>query len=343
MKTFSQTTPSRFEIIDGQLYCRLGKEVRLVPSELQEELWDTAIDYFSTTTLQPPKQLDLPFFSYGLFKPGQLGFGCLREYVENVETDVKVKGRLFERDGVPLFVRSCTEELVFGAVINFSPGRSRDAYMAIASLEPEKQYGWGVETTTTGAQVNILVSAPKNTNGAEHIENCEWDGRADPHFTQALTLVESITQKSPSGCDTGSVKRLMELQMAYMLLWTAIERYTSLRYHLRKKVMAKILCMADEPAFREALKKYATEENRRQIYSTDGGGSSSLSFDNPKKSLKYYYQIRSTVTHRGKALMTDAILLIQCINELLAIFREVLEQAFQDSEWHEGASREDIK
>ena len=53
-----------------------------------------------------PSDTSLPFFSYGLFKPGQLGFLGLGNFVESVELDVNLSGILKERDGLPLLFRS---------------------------------------------------------------------------------------------------------------------------------------------------------------------------------------------------------------------------------------------
>ncbi len=61
-------------------------------------------------------------------------------------------------------------------------------------------------------------------------------------------------------------RNLFRLQMAYMLLWTAIERYAGLKYHLGKRVTDKVYKIADEKSFADALKKYV--KKNRGIYST---------------------------------------------------------------------------
>ena len=47
-------------------------------------------------------RIDLPFFAYGLFKPGQLGFLRLRDLVKHSEPDCALQGTLLERDGLPI-------------------------------------------------------------------------------------------------------------------------------------------------------------------------------------------------------------------------------------------------
>jgi hypothetical protein len=51
--------------------------------------------------------------------------------------------------------------------------------------------------------------------------------------------------------------------------------------------------------------------------------------ENPKKALDYFYQIRSNITHRGKAVVQDHDRLLNSLEELLQIFRNVLATAFQ--------------
>lgn len=307
----------------------VGGKLTPVPPKLRTKLEEIANEFYSDSGMALPARLALPFFAYGLFKPGQLGFGSIREFVREVIPKTTMAGILYERDGVPLFVDPSEMEggEVVGALITFDPEGAQTAYQRIAALEPQRQYKWGTRRTTRGIEANVLVS--ESFKGAHQIEESNWDGRKDPHFGAALDMVKSAL--SERRYRDGSVERLMGLQMAYMLLWTAIERYTSLRYHLRKEVTAKLRHMATEPGFRDALKKYVTpsrEASARKVYSTDAGTPEKLSREKPRKALEYYYQVRCNVTHRGKALMVDADLLRDCINDLLPIFRETIDRAF---------------
>ena len=49
------------------------------------------------------------------------------------------------------------------------------------------------------------------------------------------------------------------------------------------------------------------------------------------KSVAYYYQVRSNITHRGKGAVRDYDMLRDSLTELLPIFREVLEAAERDA------------
>lgn len=176
--------------------------------------------------------------------------------------------------------------------------------------------------------VNVLLGRSP-TKGSVESEQAEWDGRSDPLFTSALAVIEE-TLGSSSGFEW-DLKPLFRLQMAYLLLWSSIERYVSLRYHLGDKVTEKVNSLAEEAAFAHALQENV--KNGRTIFRADRPGEKIvLDPSNPRKSLGYYYQIRSNITHRGKGVVRDHEILKDSLSELLSIFKYVLKEAFADSE-----------
>lgn len=316
----------KFAIVDEKLHFKTKRGLLSIPTELQVVFERTASDYFNAASMPPPSYGDLPFFAYGLFKPGQLGFDSLRPNVLTVDGEEGMDGVLYERDGVPLLVQrpEGSKNRVQGTLITFAPESVGEVYTSIASIEPECVYKWATLTTAKGIKANVLVAT--SLEGAEEVPGGNWDGRKDPLFNEALDMVESMSGESPF--EMGSVNRLLELQMAYMLLWTAIERYASLRYHLRKKVEAKLRHMDKEPGFQAAIAKYVQEE--RAVFSTEAGKPIWLRRNDARAARKYYYQVRCNITHRGKALMVDSVMLLDSIKELTAIFRDTLTSAFEE-------------
>ena len=53
--------------------------------------------------------------------------------------------------------------------------------------------------------------------------------------------------------------------------------------------------------------------------------------DDPYETLKYYYTFRCNVVHRGKAMIGDYSMLKTATEELLEIFKNVLEEAFGET------------
>ncbi len=113
---------------------------------------------------------------------------------------------------------------------------------------------------------------------------------------------------------------------AYM--WSAIERYAGLRYHLGKRVNEKVYQIANEKSFVDSLSEHVNET--REVYGAVDLQRYKLDPKDPNKSIKYYYQVRSNVVHRGKSVVRDFDTIHSSLEELLAIFKDVLQDAFKE-------------
>ena len=237
---------------------------------------------------------------------------------------VILEGELLLRDGLPI-IDLQGHGSIKGALLTFLPNRAADAYDSISALEPDKHYRWH-DAELQGVTANVLVGlSPRK--GSVHCEDAEWNGWSDPYFTAALDEVEETLKSQVFDWD---MKPLFRLQMAYLLLWSSIERYVSLRYHLGGNVMEKVGKLADEPQFAKSLQQWV--KDRRTVYRADRPGEKEvLDPNSPVKAVKYYYQVRSNITHRGKGIVRDYEVLNKCLAELLPIFREVLKAAEQDA------------
>lgn len=273
---------------------------------------------------------DLPFFAYGLFKPGQLGFLRLRELVVHSELDCALRGALLERDGLPIVDEEGGDE-IRGSLIFFDERKVVEAYLSIRELEPDKHYRWGVGDVKAnqGIQKANVLFGRRPSKGSSPVKQLDWDGKEDPLFTSALEVVQEIGEQNMRL--ESDLKPLFRLQMAYLLLWSAIERYVSFRYHLGSDVYAKVKKLAEEEAFVVGLREQVS--GRRTLYRADKPGEEEvLDVSRPSKSLSYYYQVRSNITHRGKAVERDFDTLRDSLEELHKIFRTVLDAAFREAE-----------
>lgn len=275
--------------------------------------------------MNPPSDQTLHFFAYGVFKPGELAFLQVKDLVAEC-SDCSMRGTLRIRDGLPIASPEDQGE-IRGTLIKFHPTSENEAYRRIAELEPDNQYRW--ETVTLGlGKANFLAGrSPKK--GSVHPDE-EWSGRNDPLFTVALDVVSETLEKNRRF--EWDLKPLFRLEMAYLLLWTSIERYASLRYHLGDKATKKVLNLASEPAFQAALLQHVHE--RREVQRADDPtGKCLLAASVPAKALAYYYQVRSNLVHRGKGVPHDHERLEKSLDELLTIFRKTLAAAFAESNW----------
>lgn len=188
--------------------------------------------------MELPKDTSLPFFAYGLFEPGQLAFYKIHDLV-NTYYPVSVKGRLRERDGLPIFQESDFSR-ISGVLINFKDDVGTKAYGRIASFEPERYYRWEEVFTIDKELCNALIGI-KPDKGTSDYEG-RYDGKKDPYFSVALEEIKSILKESKRENIINDPKPFFRLQMAYMLLWTSIERYVGMRYNL-KEIEVKKSCI----------------------------------------------------------------------------------------------------
>jgi hypothetical protein len=276
-----------------------------------------------------PADTSLPFFTYGLFRPGQIGFQKLREDVAGHTAGWSISGRVKERDGLPVLLEARHDsDEAEGTLIEFIPARQKAAYQSIADIEPEELYRWVSFEARKGPErrmANVLLGR-SGDSGSHDIEYLPWDGSRDLLFTKALEVVQEVLDLNREF--DWEPKPTLHLQMAYMLLWSAIERFASFKYHLGKDVTAKVKRLADEPAVRATLLELSPEP-RRVVHSTNPGKKETLKATDPKKAIAYYYQLRSNVVHRGKSAPQDHEKLVKSLEELLTIFRRVLEAEFR--------------
>ena len=260
----------------------------------------------------------LPFFSYGFFRPGEISFLGIKDYVSFAES-IKIEGDLVLRDGVTLF-KDSKNRLVDGYLITFKPEFASEAYSFINSLEPKKLFKWK-EKKINDNSFNILHGV-KPDRGSDDIREANWSTIwNDPFFTSALEVLDEL----PNEKFEWNLKPLFKLQMKYMLLWTILERFSFFRYSLGGKPTDRNKLLAENKYLKEALLEYVSSE--RTVYSSeDPIDKITLSALNPKKSLEYYYQIRCNITHRGKAVTRDHDTVYNSFKELFNITKYILDK-----------------
>ena len=283
---------------------------------------------FEERTLDLPNDTTLPFFAYGIFKPGQIAYSKIRNHVDETINNIEINYEMKQRDGVPILINK--EKDYFqtkGSIITFKEGRSKKAYDIISKTLLRKLYEW--ETIKiSGKYVNVLfgVNPDNGSNFIEgHEESINFDGKNDPFFKDAIELIEKNLYSNENHRDIDS---FFELQMNYMLLWSAIDRYSKLKYN-RKKESWNHERFAKEKAFKEGIRKYE-DDHHRPVYSTNDLRMHKFNADNPAETIEYYYTLRCNVVHRGKAFISDYSMLKKAAEELLEIFKEVLNDAFDE-------------
>lgn len=270
-----------------------------------------------------PNQTDefdtqLPFFSYGFFRPGEISFLGIKDFVLSA-TLLTIEGDLKLRDGVTLF-KDHKNQKVDGYLITFKPGFEKKAYGFIDSLEPKKLFKWK-KKCVNNISFNILYGV-KSDRGSDDIREAKWRTIwDDPFFTSALEVLDEI----PNEKFAWNLKPLFKLQMKYMLLWTILERFSFLRYSLGGGAAARNKLLAENEYFKEALLNIV--KNERIVFSSENPvKKETLSASDPQQSLDYYYQVRCNITHRGKAVTKDHDMVEKSFNELFNITKNIIDK-----------------
>ena len=278
-----------------------------------------------------PTDISKPFFSYGIFKPGQLGYYRIENYVEKKNTNCYENHRLLTRDGLPI-IHDTKSGSTEGALLEFKDGKEKKAYQSIIAIEPDHHYKWGTVDVVANREKKIsanVLFGKRPDRGSTPADQNNYDGKKDPLFNDALDLIRDIVDRSSHF--NSEVKIIFELQMAYMLLWTVLERYTTLRYELNQTPMGRIYQLENDSNFCKALKEVV--ERKRTVFRSDNPRTKVILDPNkPKSAINYYYLVRSNIVHRGKAIYDDYDILFSSINELLTITEATIMGAFSLSE-----------
>jgi hypothetical protein len=278
-----------------------------------------------------PEDTSLPLFTYGLFKPGETLHRHVEPFVEGSPIPGRAHGSLFVRDGLPLLKEDSTGT-VDGYVIRFRSGEGDDGYAAVGLREPRKQYRWTTLELMDPPRLraNALVGR-RPDKGSVNYEGAGWRSGDDVVLRDGLALVRRIADENGSRPfdsappESFDWDRLFRLQMAYLFLWTVIERYAALAYGPELEPGKKVKALGAGPLFAEILS--ATNNRSHQLFdSRDPNESVRLDAANPKASARYYFQVRNNLTHRGKGAWKDGEIVRLSLLELLAVVERMVEE-----------------
>lgn len=284
--------------------------------------------------LPVPQNTNLPFFAYGFFKPDELAYNQIRQYSEGQAEDAYAYGYFYEKDGVPI-LRLCDRNdrgyMVTGSIIKFTRWKQKKAYSVISAMEPPELYRWEtIKVFQKGRKksVNILVySGDGATNGtipgAERIEDRSfyWVCRDDPLMGAGMNYLRETYFQPLAECHRGTRKpvpifsqgfwgKIFQMQMAYVFLWTILDRYKSLKYGLTIGIAKGNEKLASDHYWQDAVQQI---EDTLQTDPLDliTKGINSLKNDFEDTLMDRFYSIRCNAVHRGKAVNNDEGILIQ--------------------------------
>lgn len=268
----------------------------------------------------------MPLFVYGALKPGFPAFEAIHESVETFKRDAVI-GELLVRDGLPLLDKTdhgCVE----GYLLHWKPGQEGTAYAVVCAFEPRKHYCWSEVTLATGTQANALVIRFPNKGNPQHLDSLSWSLVDDPAFGPGLETVRRVLEEvgsTPDDTFEFNWQRFFRSQMAYLLLWSILERLSALCFGPGQDPMQRIKRLHELPGM-EDLVRLNVQRTDKVSDSRNPDTAYILDATNAKKSFDYYYQVRSNLSHRGKGVLDEFDKVYGSLKELLAITEKYLSE-----------------
>lgn len=280
-------------------------------------------DYYVQLNSSP--DITLPFFAYGIFKPRQIAYSRIEPYIKKPVVKEAIRHDLYLRDGIPFIKQDVTKYLsTRGYLFEFNNETdAKKAYGKIGKTISQKLYIWGV-IPIAGKPANVLFGRKPSKSNPIRL-SYSYEGANDPYFNEVLELIYDETK------DKSTIKDIydyFDVLKNYILLWAAIERYTSLRYGKSQSIDSNNNNLANEKIFQESLKS-TIGDKRRTVFRTDTLEPHYLKVEDPKESISYYYTIRCNIIHRGKCIGDKDQIVLDSLHELIQIFWNVVDDNFK--------------
>jgi hypothetical protein len=256
----------------------------------------------------------LPFFAYGIFRPGEIPFLSIKQYIDKI-VKTTTNGSLVLRDGLVLLENSSDGE-VEGYLLHFKNNMFEEAYKKINDLEPLDYYKW--QTNETGT-FNFLIGIKLNKGVSDFHNNTTWN---DPFIEDGVSYLENLNLLENQESQL-EFFNLFSFQMKYLFLWSIIERFCFFRYGFGKRPNQSVSSLANDLHFQEAINIYKPKPGRI-IYSSRDINKIEIIENKYNTYVDYYYQIRSNIIHRGKAIEKDYKILKDAYEEMLKIYSHIL-------------------
>ena len=309
-----------------------------------------------------PKDINKPFFSYGIFRPGEIGFQIISEHVDLNKIENKtIKGSLKLRDGILIFDQKGNDSIQ-GYLLFFKEGAESSAYESIVNVEPGNYYTWNEDQSKFKNEFNILhgrsvdkgIDEEKGFNDPKIWNNLFDSIWNDPFIINGFNILEHYAKESPrldkqyeqlQWEEEALFNDYLKYQMLYLFLSSILERIMFLNGGFGiKPTLQVVLFSKDEtlhnvfnrivenddfPQFKNSFdRKICATNNPRSHANWTYETSSNINYE---EAMLYYYQLRSNITHRGKTGINKKEELRESFEELKFILKTFWEEKKAES------------
>jgi hypothetical protein len=297
--------------------------------------------------MKKPSNSTLPFFTYGIFRPGEIAFQIIADFVDFNRIEKRtIKGSLKLRDGLLIYDQNGQDE-IHGYLLFFKKEMEDDAYQSIVEMEPGNYYTWNESQSNFRQEFNILHGKKVDKGIDEEKKNNDpksWDYLfesiwKDPFIVCGFNMLdqyakENIKMDSPfegfNWDNEVTMNKYLKYQMLYLFLSSILERIMFLNGGMGMspnkqldlfsndktliKIFEQIVLNAEYPKFKDDFNRVIHPTNNPDDkVEWDYKSSEKI---NSKVAIKYYYQLRSNITHRGKSGIDKFDLLKDSFEEL---------------------------
>ena len=270
-------------------------------------------------------------FAYGPDKPDQPAHDLLRDLVFQREPATLPGAGLRIRDGQPLLDPEGTVG-VDGVLLTFFAGREKEAYTTICEVAARQHYRWDMtEMRVDGrpGRVNLLRGRHPDRGSSDEWFS-SWSASDDPLLRFGLTHVRrdalqhaAVPFPTVTSDEAATWDRFYALQSAYLLLWSAVERFTALAYGPAQPTLERTWRLGDDPRFRECVVAAGVTPSPKTADSRDPTRARRIREDGAGAMFSWD-AARHLVAHPGRTAFADGVLLRRSLIDLHDSFRLAL-------------------
>ena len=292
--------------------------------------------------LQPPLNTSHPFIAYGIFRPGDISFLLIKDFVQYNPESIEIKGDIKVRDGVKIFSGN-GNETVSAYLIHFTSSEADKAYEVISNKESYYLYIWSI-IDYEGMKCNILEAINMTKGSINYkeakesgidfwtIDQRHWEDAFQFLYSEIKSLQKPEVYSTENILDFGCMtlpeiknENLFRIQQNYLFLWSMIERFSYYRFGGENSIQRIEQLFREFSSFLESGDFVAKEVINFKLKQGELFSSETLRNNHKieKGAINFYffYSVRNNMVHTFKTMNHDIPRTFYAFIELFFLFK----------------------